>query len=225
MTSETTTTTGDGGATRELVERLVADLRPVRPVRLARVFGWFLLGEVCAAAAVAWMMGLRPDIGQRLAEPAFVAMLAALALAGAGCAAAAVHAALPGRYVRRSAEFWLLASPLLLAALVLLVRPWPEHWQGWRVFLTGCWKCTAATAASAALPWLVAVVVLRRLAPLIALRVALFAGFSAFLIGALVTQLHCPMVSNMHLAFAHLLPVMLLSAAACGITAALLKRS
>ncbi|RMF21060.1 MAG: DUF1109 family protein [Deltaproteobacteria bacterium] len=144
-------------------------------------------------------------------------------MAAAGCASAAVRAAMPGRYITRAAEGWLLASPLLLAGAVLLLSPWDGAWHGWGMFLTGCWKCTAVTAASAAAPWLVAVFVLRRLAPLVALRVAMFAGFSAFFIGALVTQLHCPMSSAMHLAFAHFLPVALLSAVACGLTAAVLR--
>ncbi len=223
-TDRTLPTNARAGHADDLVARLTAELRPVRPVRMVRMFLWFLFGEIAAAALATRAVGVRPDIGERLAEPAFLLLVAALVLAAAGSASAAVRTALPGRYISRSAERWLLASPLVLAAVALVLMPWEGEWAGWGMFLTGCWKCTAVTAASAAAPWLVAVLVLRRLAPLVALRVAMFAGFSAFFIGALVTQLHCPMGSGMHLAFAHFLPVALLSAVVCGATAAVLRR-
>ncbi len=52
----------------------------------------------------------------------------------------------------------------------------------------------------------------------------MFAGLSAFLAGALITELHCPEGSSYHLAFGHYLPISVLSALAC-IAAAVILRS
>ncbi len=209
----------------KVIEELSRDLQPVRRIQMSRAFALLLLFEVLAAAIGIWAFGVRPDIQERLGEPGFLLLVAFLAVAAAASAWAALRAAIPGLEIGRVKEVLLLLSPVVLSAVMLFTESAEAHWNDWTTFFTGCWKCTVLTAVSAATPWLVAVVLLRRFAPLVALRVAMFAGFSAFFVGGFVTQLHCPLSSGVHLAFAHFLPIALLSAVACGATAALLRPS
>ena len=194
-----------------LIDSLVAELRPVRPVSYARIVLGCLVVEAVVAVVALWAYGVRPDLGTRLGEPGFLAVLATLCLAAVGSAAVAVRSAIPGREARPSAARPLLAVPIVLTLLVLLFAPWGRAWPGWSRLVEGCWSCVGLTFASGVVPWIITVAVLSRLAPLRELRSGLFAGFAAFLVGALVTELHCPVADSYHLAFAHYLPIALLS--------------
>jgi hypothetical protein len=113
--------------------------------------------------------------------------------------------------------------PIALAGLVLILNPFSATWPGLASAATGCLHCAGLTAAAAAVPWLVVLAVVSRLAPLNELRIGMFAGLSAFLVGAIVTELHCPANSGYHLAFGHYLPVVLFSALACVAAAAVIR--
>ena len=86
-----TTTTDD------LIHSLSQDARPVQ--RLApparRAFGWFALA-VPVVAAIALAMGLRVDLGLRMAEPAFVLQLIACGLTAFCAAIAGLALTVPG---------------------------------------------------------------------------------------------------------------------------------
>ena len=70
--------------TETLIDRLTAELTPVhRSARPAARLAWWLLISMPAMAAVVRVFGLRPDLGDRLADRAFlieegVALLTAL---------------------------------------------------------------------------------------------------------------------------------------------------
>lgn len=206
-----------------LIESLVGDLEPVRPVRPGRVFLAFLAIESLVVAGASYSLGVRTDFLARLADPVYLGVVAVLAVAAAWCASIAIRLSVPGRDVSGRTGALLLATPLLLATAVVLVQPWGGAWPGWHALMTGCLQCIGVTAVSAAVPWIVTMVVLSRLAPLNELRVGLFAGVSAFLVGALVTEVHCAMGSGYHLAVGHYLPVALLAALTCALAAAILR--
>ena len=84
--------------TRDLIEVIVADAEPVRRLRppLLRAGIWG------AAAALTLTMitaafGLRPDLGVKLGEPAFLIEVGSAALTGIAAAIAAFHLSLPDR--------------------------------------------------------------------------------------------------------------------------------
>ncbi len=84
--------------TSDLIEALVADAQPVRRLRppALRAALWLLLPAlVFALLAVAH--GVRPDLTQRLREPAFLLTLAASSLTGVLAAAASFMLNLPDR--------------------------------------------------------------------------------------------------------------------------------
>lgn len=91
-------------ATPDLIESLAANMKPVRRLRppVMRAGCWLLLaGLVVALLAVS--QGIRPDLAQRLHDPAFAAGMAGAALTGVLAAVAAFLASLPDR-----SRLWLL---------------------------------------------------------------------------------------------------------------------
>ncbi|TES62189.1 DUF1109 domain-containing protein [Burkholderia cepacia] len=99
-------------STSELIDSLVADSTPVRPLRrpLWRVTGW-LTFAVLLLASLAVAHGLRPDLSLKLHEPVFVTGIVAAAATGFLAAVGAFVASVPGRSLR-----WVL---LPLPALIV----------------------------------------------------------------------------------------------------------
>lgn len=83
--------------TNDLILSLSEDVRPVRrlPPPTRRALGWFALA-VPAVAAIAVAMGLRADLGLRMAEPAFVIQLAACGVTAFCAAIAGLGLTIPG---------------------------------------------------------------------------------------------------------------------------------
>nr|WP_175960209.1 NrsF family protein [Burkholderia pyrrocinia] len=96
--------------TSELIESLVADSTPVRPLRrpLWRATGWLTFAALLLLA-IAVAHGLRPDLSLKLHERAFVTGIAAAAATGILAAIGAFIASVPGRSLR----WLLLPSPAL----------------------------------------------------------------------------------------------------------------
>ncbi|TDN64023.1 NrsF family protein [Paraburkholderia sp. BL10I2N1] len=98
--------------TPDLIESLVADARPVRPLRAPalRAAGW-LLFAVLVLILVGVANGTRPSLVAKLHQPVFVAGVAAAALTGVLAAISSFVASVPGRSLR-----WLLLPLPSLAA-------------------------------------------------------------------------------------------------------------
>jgi len=98
--------------TPDLIDSLAAGLTPVRRLRppALRAMFWLLLAAA-VLALLAVNQGIRPDLAQRLGEPAFATSLAASIVTGALAAIAAFVVSLPDR-----SRLWLL---LPLPTLVL----------------------------------------------------------------------------------------------------------
>ncbi len=209
--------------TTEFIQTLVADLKPVKPVRLERLFGLCLAVEVVVVMVAAWATGLRADIAERLSDWTFLLLVATLAVAAASSAVVALRLSVPGRDVPAQSRVFLFIYPVVMALLVLALRPWGSSWPGFSPFLNMCWRCIGVTSAAAVVPWVGLIVVLGGLAPLNGPRVGLFAGLSAFLVGALATQFHCASGDGYHLAFGHYLPIAILAALTTLVAAPLLR--
>jgi hypothetical protein len=206
----------------EIVETLIADLKPVRPFRLRRALGLLLVIEAAVLLAAVAYFGVRADLGVRILDPRSVALAAALLVAAAGSAWAALRLSIPGRDISPAASGTLLVLPALAAVATTTLLPWGGDWTGLGPVLQTCWKCIASTTSTALIPWVVAVAAVSRLAPLRPLRAALFVGLSAFALGALATEIHCSQKDAYHLAIGHYLPVLGLAAATALLSAWLL---
>lgn len=148
--------------TQHLIQTLGRQAAPVR--RLAppeqRLLGWLALA-VPPVLAIAWAMGLRPDLGLKLDEPVFLLqVLAALATAVAA-AWAALCAVVPGE------PRWKLAAPLLPFG-VWLGAIGHQCWSEWLRFGAGGMTfapdpaCIPAITVIGAIPAVVIVALIRR---------------------------------------------------------------
>jgi hypothetical protein len=101
-------------ATPDLIESLVADAAPVRPLRppVARAVGWLLFAALMLVL-VAVAHGVRPDLELRLQQPVFVAGIMASLATGVLAAIAAFIVSVPDR-----PRLW-LALPLPALAIWL----------------------------------------------------------------------------------------------------------
>jgi hypothetical protein len=91
-------------ATPDLIESLAANMKPVRRLRppVTRAACWLLLAAL-VVALLAVSQGIRPDLAQRLHDPAFAAGMAGAALTGVLAAIAAFFVSLPDR-----SRLWLI---------------------------------------------------------------------------------------------------------------------
>ena len=194
-------------------KQLVHDLQPVSPVRLPFSIGLCLAIQVVAVLLGSYASGFRLDLAERLMEPSFVIVLSALIVGAVASAVVALRSAIPGRGAGNRTSGLLVALPVMLALIVGILAPWGGRWTSLPQIWGGCAGCVALSSTSAVVPWIVVMILVGRLAPLKYLRSGVYAGLAAFLVGAIVTQLHCPAGDAYHLVIGHYLPVSVLSAA------------
>jgi hypothetical protein len=195
--------------TEALVASLVGDLAPVRPVRAGRMVAAAFLVEVAAVLVTAWMLGAHAAGMERVSDPAFAALLGALAAGAAASAAAMTRLAIPGSAVSPVWRAAVLALPLVVAALLAAFSPWGGTWKGFFAVVFEGFGCTKTTLLVAAPAWIAGLLFLRRLAPLDPLRVGLFSASSALLTAALVVQMACANCDSWHMAISHYVPILL----------------
>ena len=111
--------------TRDLIEALVADARPVRRLRppVVRAAAWLVLPALIFGLLVL-AHGVRPDLAQRLHQPAFVLAISASLMTGALAAIASFMLDLPDR----SRRWTLLPAPTLLLWLATLGHSCLTNW-------------------------------------------------------------------------------------------------
>ncbi len=112
-------------STRQLMDSLVTDLKPVKPLRSPglRAAGWIAAVAVVAAALVVAMANL-PAFAQRMSHPDFIAECAAALIAGLLSIVAAFHLSVPGYSPRWS---WV---PALSSLGWLICTGWAS-WHRW----------------------------------------------------------------------------------------------
>lgn len=97
--------------TTQLIDTLIVDLRPVRPLRrpVLRCAAWLALAAL-VVVLVGIVHGVRPDLAERIGDPGFLVALGAALATGILAAIASFLASLPDR-----SRWWLLLPlPALL---------------------------------------------------------------------------------------------------------------
>jgi hypothetical protein len=138
--------------TDELIQSLVLEARPVRPLASpARLAAALALCAVAVTLLGAWLLGLRPDLGGQLLDRRFL-MINSMLLMTLGAAALALGTlAVPGR---RRFKVRIAFGLILLAVLIgmfLMRRPWFSG-VGWGLWFSIGAYCTARTLLLGALP-------------------------------------------------------------------------
>lgn len=148
--------------TKFLVDRLTAELSPVRRIaRPATRLAWWLLISVPAAGLVVWAFGLRPDLGARLADRAFLVEEGAALLTALFGIYAALCAGLPDQ---PGWKVWLPMAPMALwlgvlgqQCLDVFLRLGPDG-----LSITSDAMCLPAVALGGLVPAIAIVAMLRR---------------------------------------------------------------
>jgi hypothetical protein len=190
-----------------LIEQLAGELQPVRPLRVAE--GAVLVGiaSLLTLAAVAVLLGIRPEILAGHVAPIFVLANGLFFLLGIAAASSVVLMAMP--YVGNRPEGWrwalAMAGLLPLAALVTAALQWRSGPQIFHphddlaCILNG--SLLGIVTGAALTLWL------RRGAPTRPGRAGLLTGIASGAIGVAAYGFHCPVESIYHLGFAHAAPV------------------
>jgi len=192
--------------TRNIIDALVADLRPVTPLRVpgVRLARWAAIAVASGVTAVA-AIGIRPDLpGAALTAP-FVGHSALLIAAAVTSAAAALCLAVPGerlpRWIRSAPGISILAWSAWLAVESVSRAAADGGWE-----FAASWGCVAKAFAVGAVPAAALAVMVRRAAPVRPLPAVTFAALSGVAVGALGAELSCPLINPLHQLLWHAAP-------------------
>jgi len=191
---------------RALVERMVAELRPVRrlwPIRL-RLALWGVLEAGLLLFAI--RHSRRTDLPQQLGDSWYLLSVGTAAAAGIFGAALALRSAIPGREPR-ARELTLLLVLTVASALALLHQPLNTG-VPMGTFIARGVPCVFGISTLAGLPLLALLWAMRRGAPLERGFDGALAGAGAFLFAFALMRLRCPLDDSLHLFVWHFLPAL-----------------
>lgn len=186
-----------------LVERLAADLKPVRRLRPPVVqLAFYLVLE----AAVVWArvdLGARGDVSKKIHGPLYLFELASFVMVGAYCALLAFRSAVPGREPgRRQLTFVAIASAIAILSVGLEpIRTSITLLQ----FVREGALCAFWTTLMAAMPWFVVFRAVHKGMPMTRGTSAALTAAAAFLFSFAITRIGCPVDDGLHLIVWHVL--------------------
>ena len=193
------------GWERELVDRLVADIRPVRRLWApeVRLVVWLMLAALVLVAPATRV--LRDDVSLQVRNPSFLLEQALLVLGGVLLGLEALRAAVPGRPAGSMAPIvgW---SALGLAVAWMLREPVHGAWTV-DTFLEVGRPCIRRALAWGAVPWIVLLVALRRGVPLARRRAGALAGAATWALVCTALRMCCQTDELLHLSMFHAIPL------------------
>jgi hypothetical protein len=192
---------------RALVERMVAELRPVRrlwPIRL-RLALWIAFEAGLLLFAI--HHSKRTDLPQELANPWYLLSVGGSAAAGVLGALLALRSAIPGREPRpREAALLLILTGASM--LILLHQPINAD-VPMGTFISRGLPCVFGISTLACLPLLALLWAMRRGAPLTRGFDGALAGAGAFLVAFALMRVRCPIDESLHLLVWHVIPALI----------------
>lgn len=197
--------------TDELIARLSADLKPVRPMAMQRLLlGALLASGVVAVIAMLLLLGMRPDMPSAAVTMIYWSKFSyTLALALLGLAATMVLAR-PGGRTRWP---WLMAVALLAALLVLAVIQLARSDDMMPMIMGSSIVRALTYIPILSLPVLLAsIVALRRMAPTRPTLAGFAAGITAGSTGAWIYAFTCTETGMMFLAIWYTLAILIVGA-------------
>jgi hypothetical protein len=194
---------------RALVERLAANLRPVRrlwPVSIR--FGLWLILEV---GVLAWV-GTRThnDFMRKLEAPQYMLEVALFGAAAIVAAIIALRSAIPGRQVR-AGEIAFVLAPVLAGIGLVFTEPLRTGYPLAEFILTGL-SCAYQTCLLAAAPCIALWWAVKRGAPMRGATAGLAAGAAAAFFSFAMMRIGCPIDERLHLLTWHLIPALIVAA-------------
>lgn len=176
----------------QLIDDLVADLEPVRPVspKLAAA----LVGgtTIVAVMAVALLFGLRGDVQAFSPHPIVMLRGGALLLLGSACVVAVAAAARPGVGYVAQGWTWALAAAALFPLTSLFLSLRHQQWPMADLTSQSAPWCIAISTAGGVMVGAVLTLWLRQGAPTSPARAGWLVGLAGGAFGTFSYSLHCP---------------------------------
>lgn len=198
--------------TDQLIDRLAADLKPVRRLMnpTERAALWTALALVAVAIGVVYF-GVRHDIATAWTNPGLLARLGLLAATMWLSIVAAFRLSVPGGETRAFARWWPLVCLGVLAAVSA-----GEVVAAWLVGDPGSplrsWTCVRKVAFVGAVPAIVSITLISRGFAIEPRWTAMLGVLAAGAAGALTSELACPIHAPMHVMLWHITPVVVSTA-------------
>lgn len=199
--------------TDELIQDLASAVEPVRRLRpvAVRALGWCVL-SLGSLAAVAFIMGVRRDLGDAVDSADFFFEAALLIVTALSAAAGALTISVPGAE-RRALVRW---APVMAGVACVLWAAGELAMASVTGAPTGrvtfAWHCVYKTASVAAVPGIALFVMVRQAAPLRAGWAGLLALLATAAVGVLGANVICPVDRPVHMLLWHVAPLMLFAA-------------
>lgn len=190
-------------AQQDLIDGLVDDLTPVRPLRFGSGLATALVVLAATAGLVVVAMGVRPDVIAGHPAPLFLVASGLFLLLGLAATVSVTVMATPRVGTHHEGWRWAAAMAGLLpgAALVLGLRDpaaaWSESMPAGGVMCLGYALALALLTAGALTLWL------RRGAPTAPDKAGLLTGIASGCAGVFAFSLACPADSIMHIGLWH----------------------
>jgi hypothetical protein len=196
----------DPGGRHALIERLVADAKPVRRLWSpgVRLVLWMAVTAGLLASPAARV--LRADLSLRLTSPGFMLEQALLLVGAALLGFEALRGAVPGCSPGR-ATVVVGSAALALALLWMLRAPVHRAWTA-ETFLEVGRPCLWRAFAWGAVPWLLITIALRRGLPLARRRTGALAGAATWALVCVALRFCCQTDELLHLGAFHAAPLL-----------------
>lgn len=195
-----------------LVDRIVSDAPPVRPVSPV-INQWLLWFALSLGVMGFFLMNfhLQDNAGKVFSQMPPLAFVLTAFIGAALAAWEAIASSVPGR---QTGKAYRILAFLVLAVLVafpfVFFYPAGEKFDLVEAFMNGG-ECAQRVSLVGILPWALLGWMLSRNASFHAGWTGAWSGASAFLLGTVTVQLHCPSWDARHILAAHLLPVALIT--------------
>lgn len=195
----------------DVIEKLIADLEPVQPLRQRGGMAWALIAMAISAIIAVSMFGARADVLSGQPNPLFMTASGLLLVLAMASAWAAIDMARPSVGTRRDGWTWTatMASVLPVGALCLIAidlftgRPVSINRHGI--------ECLAGGAAAGMLTMGTLVIWVRRGAPTSLRLTGTLIGTAAGAAGSFAASLCCPENSLIHIGIWHVGAVVLMA--------------
>jgi len=193
--------------TDDLIERLVLDLEPVKALRSPRQRSiQFMLLAAFATSVTVNLLGLRPDLAAKLADPSYVGETGALLVLFGAATVAALRSGVPG--AKLAAAVGIVAAAAGIWLLIVGVRYGAG--QG-ALGLSSGLACVRRTLLLGVLPAWVLLAMVRRSAPVEAGVSGALAMVAAGAVAVLGTRILCGKDDATHVFIWHIAPLALLA--------------
>lgn len=192
-----------GSSTDDLINRLVENLEPVRPIRLSVGLGLAVFAALTSAAGVCLTLGLRPDIPVGTLEPHLLLQSGLFLLLGLSAAATVVRMSRPQVGSDYGGSNWAMAMTALLPASALVMGFERGAISLSTMDLRSGASCLVSGVMWGSLTLTTLVVWLRRGAPVRPHHAALLSGVAAGSFGIFAYSLHCPSNDVVHIGLWH----------------------